>query len=98
MYRISSDGTISDETNYFGLGTSPALTDVKNAIESRMAEIKESAAKLFATYVKEAQDAGFEAEYLYVEGDPRDKIDGMAKDRAVDYVVMGTRGLSGFRR
>ncbi|MDZ4744860.1 MAG: hypothetical protein SGJ05_02530 [bacterium] len=40
MYRISSDGTISDETNYFGLGTSPALTDVKNAIESRMAEIK----------------------------------------------------------
>lgn len=40
MYRISSDGTISDETNYFGLGTSPALADVKSAIELRTAEIK----------------------------------------------------------
>mmetsp|Transcript_31516 Transcript_31516/g.88418 ORF Transcript_31516/g.88418 Transcript_31516/m.88418 type:complete len:145 (-) Transcript_31516:80-514(-) len=51
-----------------------------------------------AEYIKIFEDAGYHAEALVRDGDPRQTIINTAHELYAHLIVMGTRGLSGMKR
>jgi nucleotide-binding universal stress UspA family protein len=67
-------------------------------LEEVMARYRENGMKLLKGYAEAAKDFGVKCELVLEEGLPSDRIVATAKDKNVDVVVIGSRGVEAGKR
>lgn len=66
------------------------IEDIKHEVEQKGAAILEDAKQ-------KAAESGVNAESLYVQGEPAHQILNIAKEQHFNLIVVGSRGISGFK-
>lgn len=78
-----------------------ALTGIvyvpENFIEDIKHEVEQKGAAILEDAKQKAAESGVEAESLYVQGEPAHQILNIAKEQHFNLIVVGSRGISGFK-